>query len=177
MCRTEPCGKAEAGQDMIASPKQLGPEAQQEESLPVARGGETRASALAELLADPEVRKQVGAAWPLYVLMVAGWGGVAEGTRDEIGGRLGEDGRNISNWVDRLVQAGIATVEKSSRRVEVKLAGEHMRVAKLPDAVTVVNEKQDDEPNLDERQRQLLGMIQAAEALGGTVEIRTPLVG
>ena len=139
----------------------------------MARGDETRASALAVLLADPEVRKQVGAAWPLYVLMVAGWGGIAEGTRDEIGNRIRESGRNAGNWIDVLVNNGIAKKMKQGRRMKVELVGEHMRVAKLPDAVTVVNKERDDEPKLDEDQKRVLMVFDNVRAMGGKIRITT----
>jgi len=157
--------------DMTADPKTaFAPEARRPDPDPVAHVG-TRASALAALVADPEVRKGVGAAWPLYVALVAGWGGEVAGTRDEIGERLGEDGRNVGNWVERLAKAGIAAAARDRRRMKVELLGEHMEVARMPVTVTVADDEHEDEPKLDEKQRGVLSLVDDARAMGGKLRI------
>jgi len=160
---------------MIADPETaFAPEAQRPDPDPVARGG-TRASALAELLGDPEIRKGIGAAWPLYMMLVLNQSGEVSGTRDEVGAMLGEDGRNVGNWVDRLEAAGIATVAKDRRRMEVSLTGRHMEVALLPETVAVVGEKKDDRRELDERQERILRLVDDARAVGKRIELKVEL--
>ena len=91
----------------------------------------TKSSALASLVADSEIRRLIGSAWPLYVMLVLDWGGTVNGTRDGIGKRMGESGRNVGNWMDALSKGEIVTVEKNGRRMTVTLAGDHMEAARM----------------------------------------------
>lgn len=131
----------------------------------------TRSLALAALLADPDLRRAVGVAWPLYLMLILDWSGEITGTRDEIGTKLGEDGRNVGNWVGILAEAGVATVERIGRRMKVSLVGEHLEVARMPDAVTVVDVGTP-QPVLDGRSREVLDLMDRARALGGEAEVR-----
>jgi len=137
------------------------------------RAPATRTQALTSLLADPGVRRQIGSAWPLYVMLALDWRGSVTGTRDGIAGRMGgEIGRNVGNWVDGLVKAKIATVHRTGRRMTVALGGEHMEAARMPDAVTVVKEAAPAEATLDDRQRYILGLFDDAREMGCDAEIR-----
>ena len=132
----------------------------------------TRSRALASLLADPEARRGVGSAWPLYLALVLEWDGSASGTRDQIGERMGEDGRNVGNWISALEQAGIVTVVRTGRRVKVALTGAHMDAARMPDAVTVGKEAEPAGPAPDDGRRDVLDLMDRARALGGEAEVR-----
>lgn len=135
-------------------------------------GVQTRSRALAGLLADPDARRAIGSAWPLYMLLVLGWGGTATGTREEIGARMAEDGRNVGNWVSTMERAGIATVERIGRRMSVALAGEHMHVARMGDAVAVAKDGAPAESARGPRQLELLELMDKAKSLGGEAEVR-----
>ena len=124
------------------------------------------------MLADPELRRCVGSAWALYLMLVLDWGGTATGTRDEIGEKLGEDGRNVGNWIIGLQDAGIVMVERTGRRLNIILKGAHMDVAQMPDAVTVVKDTETPHPVLDARRRGILELIDKAKALDGEAEVR-----
>jgi DNA-binding transcriptional ArsR family regulator len=132
----------------------------------------TKTAALAEILRQPAMLKRIGPAWQLYFRLVLDGEGSAAGTRDEIGERLGEDGRNVSNWVSSLHEAGIVTVEKTGRRMKVTLTGIHMDAARMPDAVTVVKESEPSSPAIDDRRRNVLELMDRARALGGEAEVR-----
>lgn len=132
----------------------------------------TRSGALASLLADPELRRRIGSAWPLYMMLALEWQGEADGTREEIGARMGESGRNVGNWVGSLEQAEIVKVERNGRRMKVSLQGDHMAAARTPDAVTVADDDGSDEPVLDDRQRDVLDLMGRARELGGEAEVR-----
>lgn len=170
-------GRADVGEPTVAPGPDLGlaPNplpAHRDRPEGVGGSAPTRCRAVAALLADPDVRRQVGSAWPLYLMLALEWDGSATGTRDEIGERMGEEGRNVGNWMDVLVKSEIATVVKSGRRIAVRLAGTHMEAAGLPDVVTVAKEGVPCEPNLDDRQRGVLRLLEDARAVNGSVEIR-----
>ena len=145
---------------------------------PAAKLDQTRPAAVAALLADRELRQSIGGAWPLYAMLLLSWEGAVAGTRDEIGTLLHEDGRNIGNWIKALVKAGIAEVEKSGRRMKIVLTDRHMRVALMPDIVTVIdNAGQQEEPVLSDHQQGVLRLMDQAKTVGGTVEIRVAIGG
>lgn len=131
----------------------------------------TRSRMLATLMVDPEMRKRIGGAWPLYLMLMLEWDGLAAGTRDEIGGRMGESGRNVGNWVGSLEQAEIVGVERHGRRMTVKLVGQHMEIAQMPDKVTEQDAKPA-EPFLGERQKSILDLMDKATSMGGEAEVR-----
>lgn len=128
--------------------------------------------ALAALLVDPELRRGVGSAWPLYLMLVLQWGGTATGTREDLGARMTEDGRNVGNWVAALERAGIVSVEKRGRRMTVALTGEHMAVARMDDGVAVAKAAAPAEPARGTRQLELLDLMDKAKSLGGEAEVR-----
>jgi len=132
----------------------------------------TRCRALAALLAAPESRRAIGSAWPLYLMLALQWGGTATGNRDEIGEKMGEDGRNVGNWISALEQAGIMTVVRAGRRMKIVLTGAHMNAARMPEAVTVAEGAGAPEPALDERQREMLDLMAKARSMGGEAEVR-----
>ena len=114
----------------------------------------------------------------MYAMLLLSWEGAVAGTRDEIGTLLHEDGRNIGNWIKALVKAGIAEVEKSGRRMKIVLTDRHMRVALMPDIVTVIdNAGQQEEPVLSDHQQGVLRLMDQAKTVGGTVEIRVAIGG
>ncbi len=132
----------------------------------------TRSRMLASLVADPEMRRRIGGAWPLYLMLILEWNGSAAGTRDEIGDRMGEDGRNVANWVAALERAEVLKVERSGRKMTVSLVGEHMGVARMPDSITVAGDPGAPEPALDGRQRDILDLMEKARSMGGEAEVR-----
>lgn len=134
-------------------------------------GTPTKTGRLAELLADPEVRRRIGSGWPLYMMLALEWGGTASGTREGIGARMTEDGRNVGNWVASLERAGIVNVEKHGRRMMVTLAGEHMAAARIADSVVVAKatEPAEDDPEL----ARLVSMYRAAKAAGAKLRLLT----
>jgi DNA-binding transcriptional ArsR family regulator len=125
---------------------------------------------LVALLAAPESRRAIGSAWPLYLALVLEWGGTVTGTRDEIAGRMGEDGRNMGNWISALERAGIVTVERNGRRMRVRLGAGHMEAATAPETVTVVRDMPN--PARDDGRRDVLDLMDRARALGGEAEVR-----
>lgn len=124
------------------------------------------------MLADPELRRVIGSAWPLYLMLALQWGGTATGNRDEIGAKIGEDGRNVANWVSALERAEVIKVERSGRKMTVSLVGEHMGAAQMPDAITVVGDARVSETVLDGRQRDILDLMAKARSMGGEAEVR-----
>ena len=144
-------------------------------------GGETRCTrsrALAALLADAEVRKAVGSAWPLYVMLVLGWEGTVSGTRDQIGEMLDEPGRNVGNWVNALEEAGIVKVERVGRRMSVELTDEHMSVAMMPDGISDSGDDPEQDgicEELSNPDRELLSLLDKARSMAGRIEIRMQL--
>ncbi len=106
------------------------------------------------------------------MMLALEWGGSATGTREEIGERMSEDGRNVGNWITALERAGIVTVERTGRRMNVNLAGEHLEAARMPESVFAPIDAAPAIPARGARQLELLELMDKAKSLGGEAEVR-----
>jgi hypothetical protein len=137
---------------------------------PIRRIAASRLDAVAALATDPQVCRQVGAAWPLWLHLLLRSEGRIEGTCEEIGIRLGVSGRTVRSWAGILSDAGIATGSTRGRRMGITLVGRHLDAAEAEsaEAVVVSAPESPESPKL----QALRKVAEAADQAGSPLEIR-----
>lgn len=134
------------------------------------RDRKCRATLMAEVINEPAVLTEIGAAWLLYLRLVLVESGRVVGTYDEIGQPMGATGKTVRNWVNGLEKRGVVTCERLGHRVSVELLGRHMTIAKAPDHIvkTIAAET----IPLSPRMMSAMKIMEVAESSGSPVEFK-----
>lgn len=88
---------------------------------------------VARVLAEPEIL-ELEKEYRLFVHVLLN-SGEAIGTAEQLGKTLGTKVRNIKNWIEKLDEAGMITVERlEHRQMRIGLEARYMKVATMQDA-------------------------------------------
>lgn len=140
-----------------------------DKSAVVGNGAVTKSQLLAELMGKPETYDQIDSAWRLVMWLMLVEDGVVVMSYDEIAERLGSISKStVKKWADGLVEKRVMERQQKGTRVELKLTGDFMRIAKAPDSARVESTMPGAEsPAL----LSLKKIAEGAEELGGHIVI------